>query len=352
MYLTCIRQAIDRTDDVASPISDLLKIKTGHLSASQLDFFKHWERLLSFEEQYQQRFRKELWSLGAEERTRLGRCISDLILDPEDVSQSRRQVIKKAQSNQYTYRFIPNPDDPALSLDTTIRRSLLDGHIDVGDAVSVSVSGNDRLLALSRGFVRELLPGSITVGVDQVIPMDFIRERCPQYANRNVVFRIDKDEMANGMSRVRDNLAQLFYVSGPRRLLERVVDLKRPDFLHDYSLSGLGHLNDAQREAIGFSLRAKDYALILGMPGTGKTTTIAGLIDELVARGKSVLLTSHTHSAVDTILLKLRSGLRPSVLRLGNVTKVSNNQHPLHYADNVFAIDPSAKSRSRYRSTG
>ena len=42
------------------------------------------------------------------------------------------------------------------------------------------------------------------------------------------------------------------------------------------------------------------------MPGTGKTTTITCLVEVLVAQGKSVLLTSYTHSAVDNILLKLK----------------------------------------------
>ena len=41
-------------------------------------------------------------------------------------------------------------------------------------------------------------------------------------------------------------------------------------------------------------------------PPSGKTTTIAALVRVLVAAGQSVLLASYTHSAVDTILLKLR----------------------------------------------
>lgn len=53
-------------------------------------------------------------------------------------------------------------------------------------------------------------------------------------------------------------------------------------------------------------LAAEDYTLILGMPGTGKTTTIAHLVQVAVAEGKTVLLTSYTHSAVDNILLKLK----------------------------------------------
>ena len=53
-------------------------------------------------------------------------------------------------------------------------------------------------------------------------------------------------------------------------------------------------------------LAAEDYTLILGMPGTGKTTTIAHLVQVAVAENKTVLLTSYTHSAVDNILLKLK----------------------------------------------
>ena len=53
-------------------------------------------------------------------------------------------------------------------------------------------------------------------------------------------------------------------------------------------------------------LRSEDYTLILGMPGTGKTTTISSLVRLLVTLGRTVLLTSYTHSAVDNILLKLK----------------------------------------------
>jgi len=59
------------------------------------------------------------------------------------------------------------------------------------------------------------------------------------------------------------------------------------------------------------------------MPGTGKTTTIAHIVRHLVSLGKTVLLASYTHSAVDNILLKLKE-LDHSVgfVRIGNVDKV------------------------------
>jgi DNA replication ATP-dependent helicase Dna2 len=57
------------------------------------------------------------------------------------------------------------------------------------------------------------------------------------------------------------------------------------------------------------------------MPGTGKTTTITHNIRALVAQGKSVLLTSYTHNAVDNIILKLKKDKTP-ILRLGAPAKV------------------------------
>jgi DNA replication ATP-dependent helicase Dna2 len=69
------------------------------------------------------------------------------------------------------------------------------------------------------------------------------------------------------------------------------------------------------------SVAADDYTLILGMPGTGKTTTIARLVCALAAAGRSVLLTSFTHTALDNILLKL-AAMQVDFLRIGRQTQV------------------------------
>ena len=43
----------------------------------------------------------------------------------------------------------------------------------------------------------------------------------------------------------------------------------------------------------------------MGMPGTGKTSTIAFTVRCLLALGRTVLVTAYTHSAVDNLLKKL-----------------------------------------------
>ena len=54
-------------------------------------------------------------------------------------------------------------------------------------------------------------------------------------------------------------------------------------------------------------LTAKDYTLILGMPGTGKTSTMVYAVKAFLMRGASILLTSYTNSAVDNLLIKLKA---------------------------------------------
>jgi ABC-type proline/glycine betaine transport system ATPase subunit len=60
-----------------------------------------------------------------------------------------------------------------------------------------------------------------------------------------------------------------------------------------------------QQAAVAKVLSANDYVCLLGMPGTGKTATIAFITRCLVALGKSVLITAYTHTAVDSVLLKV-----------------------------------------------
>ncbi|KAJ6585002.1 DNA replication factor Dna2-domain-containing protein [Mycena capillaripes] len=317
---TCMlyRKAVENVVDKDSPIADIYDLKTGHITPSQAAFFKQWEALLSLEEQDAVRFKKELWTMGASEREAKGRCFSAMLLD---TSYSPESTLKSSKIHQFTYRFFR----PSST-------SLLNGHISVGDPITVSVEPN--LLALARGFVLDLKKSSVIVGVDHELSFEAITTRISRFrptaagSTSEPVFRVDKDELYGGMGRIRDNLAHLFYADGDARRLELVVDLKPPVFAEGPTLPPphlarhFEHLNPNQQDAMEKVLAAQDYAMILGMPGTGKTTVIAAIIKVLVGMGKTVLLTSYTHSAVDTILLKLKDSVDFGILRIGNVDKI------------------------------
>lgn len=67
----------------------------------------------------------------------------------------------------------------------------------------------------------------------------------------------------------------------------------------------LEKLNENQKQAISKTLTADNYVLIKGYPGTGKTQTLVAMIELLVRLDKTVLVTAHTNTALDNILVKL-----------------------------------------------
>lgn len=55
---------------------------------------------------------------------------------------------------------------------------------------------------------------------------------------------------------------------------------------------------------------------------SGKTSTIVALIQLLVELNQSVIITSHTHSAVDNMCLRLLKYGVQGILRLGDFSKI------------------------------
>lgn len=68
--------------------------------------------------------------------------------------------------------------------------------------------------------------------------------------------------------------------------------------------------------------RARDYAVVQGVPGAGKSCLIAALVKALAASGQRVLVAANAHAALDHILRKLgpgsaREGCAPPFIRVG-----------------------------------
>lgn len=94
-------------------------------------------------------------------------------------------------------------------------------------------------------------------------------------------------------------------------------------------------LNQNQRTAVLKALTANEYLLLKGLPGTGKTQTLAALIRLLVMMNKSVLITSHTHSAVDNVLLRLlKIDSDIKFLRLGSSKRIRDELK--EHSENFF----------------
>jgi DNA replication ATP-dependent helicase Dna2 len=83
-------------------------------------------------------------------------------------------------------------------------------------------------------------------------------------------------------------------------------------------------------------MSARDYTLVQGLPGSGKTSTIAFVARLLAAHGKRVLITSYTHAAVDNVLLKLfecgvavNANNEQAIVRVGKQNSCHPGVHPI-----------------------
>ncbi|KAK4176425.1 putative DNA replication ATP-dependent helicase [Triangularia setosa] len=321
-----------------SGLNEKFEAAVQHLSPRHQEFFLKWEDLLTKEEKESQKLRRELWTMVSTEREKVGRCFANVIIEEGSAFEDENQ----AKINRFSYTFIK--ENPAAGF------SFMDSQLQVGEPIVVSDEQGHFALAL--GYVTAVRKQRINVAVDRRLHNARIRqpgfdevdnqvfasimEVVPEGAapaqsqgkikEPPIRYRLDKDEFSNGMATVRNNLVQIM-TNGPQgfqRIRQLVVDLIPPSFKTaptQYSVPGKNSLNVDQKAAVEKVMSAKDYALVLGMPGTGKTTTIAHIIRALIGQGKTLLLTSYTHTAVDNILLKLKADKIP-ILRLGAPAKV------------------------------
>ena len=87
-------------------------------------------------------------------------------------------------------------------------------------------------------------------------------------------------------------------------------------------------LNTPQKEAIAHALNAKEIVAIHGPPGTGKTTTLVALITQqlaLLPANQALLVSAHSHSAVDALVRALSTAKVTQIVRLGHISRVGED---------------------------
>lgn len=152
-----------------------------------------------------------------------------------------------------------------------------------------------------------------------------------KYPNHN--FHIDTYDTDNVTIFNMANLVLLLEANKQsERLRKLIIDRQKPTFVQKLPRSIatkasaiLQRLNRVQQRAVLKAVSANDYILITGMPGTGKTSTIVALIQLLVELNQTVIITSHTHSAVDNVCIRLMKFGIQNILRLGDSGRLDKN---------------------------
>ena len=251
-------------------------------------YIKHLRKLIDNERRSQMELmEEEIKELTAEDRERKGRTIRNL--SGKFIKKELKLAIVKFQ-----------------------RTYLIETEINVGDMVLVSM-GNPLAKNIS-GTVTEKRSKAIFVAFDGIVP---------DWALTKKHLRMDLYVNDITFSRMDDNLRQL-KDSGRLAIKFMIMDSKPAA---PSSSSGTvfedGSLNQFQKNAISQSIKTRNFFLIHGPFGTGKTKTLVELISQEVKRNNKVLATAESNAAVDNIVERLAKKEKLDITRLGHPQKVS-----------------------------
>ncbi|KAH9190330.1 hypothetical protein AeNC1_007698 [Aphanomyces euteiches] len=275
--------AMEGGNAAMSGVPELFETSTSHLTPREIKYFKKWIELLDWEARSNT---NKFWLLDQ------NTCLTPLNAQPAvfaDVKQNDRFIVSVESSSRTIFQ--------------------------VSTASAAEVNGASIRLNLFSPIPSAILQGLSVVG-------------------RDFHWRLDKDKTYSGLQAAKKNvLAMMLNPSGEKNR-KLICQLQAPRFESMSVMNRLrqreeecgtaslslwndfNRLNSDQQQAIEQLLNAKDYSLILGMPGTGKTTAITVAVRVLLYLGHSVLVTSYTHAAVDNILTKLLEH-NVSFLRVG-----------------------------------
>uniref|UniRef100_A0A5K3F1A4 DNA replication ATP-dependent helicase/nuclease n=2 Tax=Mesocestoides corti TaxID=53468 RepID=A0A5K3F1A4_MESCO len=311
--LTC---GVFRDDRLRPPpnaeVRELFDKRVGHISADHRRFLRRWTRLQLLEHASSDRVDNVLAQIASESAASAAETstsgIRDLVIHGSSKPDSQNgflTALKSRDGGSIKVRGMSNGDFLIVSSD--------DGrHIGLCLAF---LTGLDDEASLESGTAFDVL----TIRTDRPLPSwveSFRLDRCIS----------DKTVQIN-LSNLVGLMADSPLCSRLRRLL---VDCESPRFTNSLTKPMLLQirrylrpLNVHQRKAILSVLMSKDYTLIEGFPGSGKTETLAALLRCLCLLQKRTLLISHTHSAVDNVLLRLTKDSEVRFVRLGAPDKVN-----------------------------
>jgi len=256
------------------------------------EHFEHLRRLLALERRAEeQRLAGERGRLSQGEREALGLSAGDLEASDEDVGLGGRFLVTLARAGGQPWR---NPFSPGDVVEARPRRA--------------EVAPPQRALVVRGGR------NSLQLAFDRP-PPDFVR------AGRLVV-----DLVADDVTFGRADAAVAEIAAGdrgaPGRCREVLLGREAPRFEPERPAEGVDALNPEQRLAVERALGARDLFCVHGPPGTGKSTVLAAVARNAVARHGRILCTAASNAAVDHLVeLCLAEGMR--VVRIGHPARVS-----------------------------
>jgi ATP-dependent RNA/DNA helicase IGHMBP2 len=238
-----------------------------------------------------------------------------------DAEKQQLQADPQAQSEYTLTRLVIRGEDVGLGGRILLQLSprneqarLPFSRLSAGSPIMLSEEGESQPQSW-RGVISRLSGKSCEIALSQ----------SPESAAKSFRIALANDEIAR--QRMERALTRVETARGNRTAVLRDIMLgEQPaTFANDHvpanTAAYTSHLNPSQQAAVRHALAAEDVAIIHGPPGTGKTTTVAALIQTAVARGDRVLACAPSNLAVDNLAEQLAAA-GVSLARLGHPARI------------------------------
>ncbi len=253
-------------------------------------YIGHFTELVELErEEQMRRHEEEMRRLSGREREERGRAFLMMKGKSQDLGLGGKHLVKFRKQ--------------------TAGITLPESEIEVGDLVLISKTSlwdEDNPL----GTVAEKTSYAITIAFDNAPPGFVYRKD----------LRIDLFVNDITFQRMIEALTQFKRL--PRWRKDKLLGNTAPEFSQAGKIEFFNtKLNKSQQEAVVRSLAARDFFLIHGPPGTGKTITCVEVIAQLIQRGNRILTAADSNVAVDNLVERLdRIGV--NVVRIGHPARI------------------------------
>ncbi|RME86467.1 MAG: hypothetical protein D6785_03330 [Planctomycetota bacterium] len=220
------------------------------------------------------------------------------IQDIQDFWEKSRKEAYKKELHFYASLVRIQNLSPYATLLTfwTEKQSLFD----LGGSQSLHIGDYLQLPEQRRGYIQKILSHRREFEV-------FLEGNCPFFEGQKMEIRrnhlafLYENKEALLEELISEKPPMLQYVKG---ILDGTLQLEEIKLEDNKDIESLP-LDPFQKIAVLGMLQTPDFWLLWGPPGTGKTFTTAHGLHFLLEQGKRILLASHQHVAIDSLLLKL-----------------------------------------------
>ena len=265
------------------------------LPDTHIEYFNKFSKLIRFDKSYSARNLSDLWKLSADQRIAKGKAISNLILENEIQDGTSTRLLYSCENNS----------------------ELREGDI----------------VVLSKGTIKQ---GFVSTGVVSSISNTSIEIETRSIQEE--VSNIDMYSIDVGYRRQQRGLFNLLFKRNAfRELVIQEIETESKPVKGKFIPS-----NTIQNEAVEKILGTKNYSLIQGPAGTGKTYVIAKAAIELAKQGEKILITAFTNRAVDNVCKYLLENGFQNFVRLGSSHSIQKEIRD--YTINAYKKQDSEKS--------